>query len=304
MAGDHYVGVDIGGTKVAAALVDAAGRVRHRITAATPRDGGGAVLDVAVDLVVAVAGSVTIAAVGVGSPGVLDASGTVRFATGTLPDWTGTPVRAELEARLGTPVAVDNDVRAMAYGEARHGAGRGHPDALYASIGTGIGGSIHRDGRAIHGSHRLAGEIGHLLVPVTGRVPCGCGRHDHLEAAASGPAIAADYAQRTGETLPLTAIGERMRAGDEHAAAAIAAAATLIGRALGALLCAIDVSAVVVGGGVAQLGPAFTQPLAAALGEEALPPLRGVPVLPAQLGTDAPLIGAALLARELAPAAR
>lgn len=265
-----FAALDIGGTKIAAALVDAGGAVQWRGRAATPRTGGDDVLAVAARLLDG-AGDAPVRALGVGAPGVIDPeTGRVVSATEVLPGWAGTPVRDVLAERTGLPVAVVNDVRAMAYGEAQVGAGVGYHRVLHVSVGTGVGGALTTGGRLEHGAHGTAGEMAHLLVPERGPVPCGCGRRDHLEAVVSGPAIAA--------------------AGDAPHAGAV------LGRALAGLLAVLDPDAVVVGGGVAQRGAPFLDAVAAAFRAEALPPLRATPILAARLGTDAPLVGAALLA--------
>lgn len=269
------VGVDIGGTKVAVGLVGAGGAVLRAGRIPTPRTGAEGILSAVAEMVRRVAGRDVPLAVGVGAPGVIDpGSGAVTAATEVVPGWTGAPVREYLSRALQVPVAVDNDVRAMAFGEARAGAGRGYPSALFVSVGTGIGGALLLDGRLRHGSHGTAGEIAHLLAGRTGPIRCGCGRDDHVEAVCSGPAIHAGGA----------GVGE---------------AAEVLGRSLSGLVTALDVDAVIVGGGVAQSGAAFLKPFARALRAEVLPPLREIPVLPAELGLDAPIIGAALLAADL-----
>ena len=152
--------------------------------------------------------------------------------------------------------------------------GTPYREVLLLAVGTGIGGALLLDGRLRHGSHGTAGEIAHLLAGRTGPIRCGCGRDDHVEAVCSGPAIHAGGAD----------VGE---------------AADVLGRALAGLVTALDVDAVIIGGGVAQSGAAFLEPFARALRAEVLPPLREIPVLPAELGLDAPIIGAALLAADL-----
>ncbi|MEU8800099.1 ROK family protein [Spirillospora sp. NPDC048819] len=268
-----YAALDIGGTKIAAALVDADGTVLRRERTPTPAGGGAAVLASAARMLDGL-GDAPIRALGVGAPGVVDQdTGRVVSATDVLPGWSGTPVRDVLADLTGLPVTVVNDVRAMAYGEAQAGAGAGLHRVLHVSVGTGVGGALTTLGRLEHGAHGTAGEIAHLLVSERGPVPCGCGRRDHLEAVASGPAIAAT--------------GDAPRAG------------SLLGRALAGLLAVLDPDAVVIGGGVAQIGAPFLDAVIAAFRAEALPPLRGTPVVPARLGTDAPLVGAALLAMTL-----
>lgn len=267
---DLYAALDIGGTKIAAALVDGHGAVRLRARTATPAGGGAAVLAAAAGLLEGL-GTAGVRAVGVGAPGVVDPeTGRVVSATGVLPGWAGTPVREVLADRLGLPVAVVNDARAMANGEARAGAGNGYHRVLHVSVGTGVGGALTTGGRLEHGAHGTAGEIAHLLVPERGPVPCGCGRRDHLEAVVSGPAI--------------EATGDAWHAG------------SVLGRALAGLLGVLDPDAVVLGGGVAQIGAPFIDAVTTAFQAEALPPLRATPIVPALLGTDAPLVGAALLA--------
>lgn len=296
------VGVDIGGTKVAAGLVDDSGRLVRAARAMTPHgEGAEAVLSVVVDLVDQLRNTTEVLGVGIGSPGVIDPDhGVVVSATDVLPEWVGAPVRGEVTRRTGLPVVVDNDVRVMAYGEATYGASSRYGRALHVSIGTGIGGAITCNRRVEHGRHGTAGEIAHLLIPEQGHIKCGCGRFDHLESVACGPAIAAAYAARTRAT-PITAseIIGRMHAGDSDAAEVILQTASILGRTLAGLCTAIDVDAIVVAGGVAQAGDAFLGPVAKALQDEVLPPLRGLPVLAATLGTNAPIIGAAKLAADV-----
>ncbi|MCU4183332.1 ROK family protein [Acidiferrimicrobium sp. IK] len=293
------VALDIGGTKVAAALVGADGVIRARTARPTPPSDQ--MIDVLVDLVRSL--SPAPVPVGVAAPGVVDPSeGVIRSATDVVPGWAGVPVAAELRRRLQAPVAIDNDARAMAHGEAAAGAGRAHPDALYVAVGTGIGGAVYNAGKPRRGPHMSAGEIAHLMVPVEPGLDetalCGCGRRYHLEAHAAGPAIERAYRTLGGAAYRLPEIAARADDGDPLAAEVIGRAGALIGRALAGLLAAVDGSAVIVGGGVAEIGAAFLAPMAEAFRAEAIDPVKDVPVLPAQLGTSAPLIGAALLVRE------
>lgn len=294
------IGIDIGGTKIAAGVVEQRA-VTRVVRAATPTEGGQAVLDTAADLVRELTADDEVGGIGVGAPGIIDpVEGVVRSATDIVPGWAGVAVRAGLQRRTGLAVAVDNDVRAMALGESAAGAGRGRTEVLHVSVGTGIGGALVRNGRLVRGSHGSTGEIAHLLVPATGRIACGCGRRDHLEAVAAGPAIVADYAARgsTTDVSDLPTVASRMRDGDPDARSAITTAAVLLGRCLAGVVTAFDVDAVIIGGGAAQIGAELLQPLTTALDGEVRPPGRAVPVLPATLGTHAPIIGAGLLAAE------
>ena len=294
------IGVDVGGTKIAAGVVGTQGGVLARRRVATPRTGQDDVLAAIGALVRALASDVqcAVVALGVAVPGIVDPMrGVVLSATDTIPDWSGAPVRAALESMSGLPVAVDNDVRAMAYGELTHGAARRLRDVLFVSIGTGIGGAMTRGDQLVRGPYGTAGEIAHLLVPVAGVLPCGCGRYDHLEAVASGPAIAARYRAVVGDEIDLRGVATRMHLGDKAALAAVTAAATVLGRTLAGFVAAAGIGAVVVGGGVVEIGEPLLDPLRCAFRAEVLPTAAGAPVLAASLGGDGPLIGAALLAR-------
>ncbi|MFI6583038.1 ROK family protein [Embleya sp. NPDC050493] len=291
------IGVDIGGTKIAAGLVWRDGSVTGRRVRATPAAAGAdRVLAAVIDLVRELAPDA--ACVGIGAPGAVDTrTGTVRFATDLLPGWAGTPVGDAVESASGLRTLVDNDVNVLALGELRRGAAIGNDAVLYVSVGTGVGGALALGGRIVRGARAVAGELGHLSVagPVRAR-PCACGRTGHLEAVASGPAIEAAYGA---PGVDLREIARRAHAGESRAGAVIEEAAVALGRTLAGLVSALDPQALVVGGGVAGIGPRFTDPLADALRAEVLPPLRTIPVLTAALGLDAPLVGAALLPEDL-----
>ncbi|WP_027344085.1 ROK family protein [Hamadaea tsunoensis] len=298
---DLVIGVDIGGTKTAVAAVDGDGRAYAIRVAPTPAaEGAAAILDTAARLADEVRREAvgTIAAVGVGAPGVVDARrGVVVSATDLLRGWAGTPVADLLSERLGLPVAVDNDVRAAGLGEARHGTASTGGLVLVVAVGTGIGGAVVREGVLLPGFSGVAGHLGHIPVPGVGDDLCSCGRRDHLEAAAAGPAILR-AARRAG--LPVTTTAEviALAESDPRAATVVTHAATVLGRALGGVANLLDPETVVVGGGVAEAGDVWWQPLRAAFHAELLPP--AAPALtPAVLGTRAGVIGAAALARDL-----
>lgn len=295
---ERWIGVDIGGTKVAAAVVTSTGEVIESVRAATPAAGKAAVLDTTVALIDQLRAEHTVDGIGVGAPGIIDrAAGRVLFASDILPGWMGAEVRGELEARTSLPVTVDNDVRAMAHGENMIGVGYGRSSVLFVSIGTGIGGALSVNGELRHGAHGTAGELAHLLVPASGAIGCGCGRTDHLEAVASGPAMAAEYASRAGVSVqPLQKVVSLMHSGDPIARAVITDAGELLGRVLAGVATAFDPEVIVIGGGAAQIGPDLLSPLVAAFRLEAMRPIADTAILPAHLGTDAPLVGAALLA--------
>ncbi|MFG3603135.1 ROK family protein [Micromonospora chersina] len=290
------LGIDIGGTKTAAALVDRGGRVRERREVPTPaRSGPEAVLDaaarLAADLLGAAAGPV-----GVGTAGTVDpATGTIRYATDSLPGWTGTPVADALAARLGRPVRVSNDVNAAALGECWAGAGRDRAHVLLVAVGTGLGGAIVRNGRVEAGARGAAGEVGHLPAPGAERLRCGCGRHGHLEAIASGSGLAAAYAVETGTEVTGRAVADRAAAGDAVARRVVDRAGAALGAALAGLVALLDPDAVLVAGGAAG---ALLPAASAAYAAEVPAGWADVPLRPAALGADAVLVGAARLAMD------
>ncbi|WBB71878.1 ROK family protein [Micromonospora sp. WMMD1128] len=289
------IGVDIGGTKTAAALVDPDGRVRARREAPTPaRAGPEAVLDTAAGLAADLFDPVGAGPVGVGTAGTVDpATGIIRYATDSLPGWAGTPVAGALAARLGRPVRVTNDVSAAALGESWAGAGRGRRHVLLVAVGTGLGGAMVRDDRVETGARGAAGQLGHLPAPGAHRLRCGCGRYGHLEAIASGTGLSAAYAVATGTRVTGRTVAERANAGDRIAGQVVDRAGAALGAALAGLVALLDPETVLVTGGAA----AVLLPAASAAYRAELPEgWAGVPLLPAALGADAVLVGAARLA--------
>ncbi|MGV9808821.1 ROK family protein [Micromonospora chersina] len=286
--------VDIGGTKTAAALVRGA-TVLARTQAPTPaRDGAAAVLDAAAALVRSLGG--TPAAVGVGAPGLVDPNtGLLTAATSSISQWAGVDVPGQLRARLGLPGVVLNDVQAFTLGEAVHGAGRNLPTVVGVAVGTGIGGGVHAAGTLLTGRLGAAGHLGHVPVPQAVGLPCPCGTTGHVEAVAAGPAMAAAYTARTGEPVALPEVVDRARAGDATARAVLAEAGAALGTALAGLANALDPDRIVIGGGAAV--PELLAAAAPAFAAACMPVLGAVPLVPAALGADAALIGAAEAAR-------
>lgn len=299
--------IDIGGTKTAAAALTDEGELIAWVSAPTPAQAGAsAVLTLAESLArqvqtAAIARGVALSAVGIAAAGAIDVEqGVPVYAGATLPGWTGAPIRAHLKAALGLPVVVDNDVNALALGEWQMGAGRGYSDLLVVAVGTGVGGALIQGGRLWRGASWSAGEIGHLLVDLEGRRRCNCGQAGHLEAYVAGPALAAHYQELAGLTEPidLRLVAQRASVGDAHAVEAIVTGARVLGRALAGVACLLDPQAIVIGGGVAELGDLWWLAMRSALRGGPLPGPAGVMVMPAQLGTRAGLVGAGCLARE------
>ncbi|MDA4888914.1 ROK family protein [Streptomyces sp. MS2A] len=302
MTGRHLgapvIGLDLGGTKIAAALVGPGGTVLARHTLPTPAtQGAEAVLDALAVAARAVRADGT-TAIGVAAAGVIDpVTGTVTSATDTIRGWAGTALAAGLAARTSLPVACDNDVRAAATTELDD------PDdttLLYAAVGTGVGGAVAAAGRMLHGAAGIAGHLGHLPSPEADGLPCTCGATGHLEAIAAGPAITAHCARLGGPPADrLQTVAARAAEGDPHATAAITLGARATGRALGGLANALGPHRVVVAGGVPRIGPLYWDALCAAFTAELMPPLRDLRPCPPRGGADAAVLGAAALPRTL-----
>lgn len=302
--------VDVGGSKLAAAVVELPGAggvpvLTHRRTLPTPADEGGpAVLAAATALARQVLADAAqdppgdpVEAVGVASAGtVRPADGAITHATGTLPGWAGTPLGDHLRRELGLPVVVLNDVHAHGVGEALDGAGRGHRSVLVVAVGTGVGGALVVDGEPAVGAHGVAGHVGHLPVPEAAGVPCTCGREGHLEGFASGHGLRTAFRDRTGRDLPAREMAALAAAGDGTARTLLAEAGRATGRAVGALLNVLDPDVVVVGGGLAAAPEPWPSALREGVALEAMDPVAATPVLLSGAGADAALTGAARVA--------
>ena len=314
------VGLDLGGTKMAAALVDGHGALQGPVTSCpTPaHDGPAAMLKAISALVqkVVEAGThqdpgraVSITAVGIGTAGVVDVEhGTILSATDAITGWASTQVATGVQERLaaaglGTiPVHVENDVDAYAAGEAWLGAGTGAEVVLMVAVGTGVGGALVIEGVTRRGAHHVAGEIGHVPVPGAQGEPCTCGRSGHLEGIAAGPQIYRRYLAKGGDPHVPDAreVEKRAAAGDDIAQEVYRDSATCLGRALAGLVTVIDPDVVVVSGGLARAGDLWWEPLRQTFAAEIIDPLAPIRIVPATLGTTAPIVGAARGALALA----
>jgi glucokinase len=312
------VGVDIGGTKVAGAVVAPDGTVLDTARRSTP---GASVADTE-DAIAAVVEELAdrhggpLAGVGVGAAGWFDRSGDLVLFSPHLA-WRNAPLRRDLAARLGRPMWVGNDADAAAWAEYRYGAARGADLALMITLGTGIGGGIVAGGRLQRGAHGVAGEWGHMRVVPHGRL-CACGNRGCWEQYASGTALA-QTAREMVRNSPAAAGhlldragGDPDRIGGEDVAAAagegdplarelIAEVGEWLGQGIADLAVVLDPEVVVVGGGVSGLGELLLAPARARL-ERVLPGrgYRPAPrVVAAELGPSAGMVGAADLAREV-----
>jgi glucokinase len=277
---ETVLALDVGGTKMAAAVVDADGAVLARAACPTPRAPDG---DLVLDALLGVAGEVRTGqevACGVGSGGPM-ARGGERLSPLNIPGWVEFPLRRRLVEALDLPVHIDNDAKALALGEGWRGAARGERDFVAMVVSTGVGGGIVLDGRLLDGADGNAGHIGHVVVVPDGR-PCPCGGRGCLEAEVSGTAIAA----RTGAPAADAPPEERRRAG------------RLVGQAVGSTAALLDLRLALVAGSVALgYGDEFFDAAQEALDRTArIAFARGARIRPAGLSADGPLVGAAAVA--------
>jgi glucokinase len=286
MPADAALAVDVGGTRLRAALVDARGKVMHRQSMRTPAGEGAE----AVVAAIATACRAVIAAAGA-PHGPLDARRGVALATPTIRGFTNFPLRQAVEDALGLPVAIENDGPCAALGEWLCGAGQGVRNFVYVTISTGIGGGIVAEGKLLRGRLGLAGHIGHIPVMPDGGAPCFCGQTGCWEAEASGTAL--ERKARAQGFASLTEAFSRAAAGDGRGLAFAAEAARAIAWGLVAVTHVLDPERIVIGGGVANALPVLAPLLRRNVDARALPPFRGVEILPAALGDDSGLAGAA-----------
>jgi predicted NBD/HSP70 family sugar kinase len=250
----YVAGVDLGGTKVRAALADFTGQIVAEDVASTDPRGGTAVAEQIVTLVRSLAARAgvdwaDIRASAVGSPGAHNPeTGTIDLSP-NISSFDTVDIRQELVRRLGHPVVLDNDVNMAAFGEQRMGNGRHHRDFVFVAVGTGIGMGIVVNGAICRGARGAAGEISYLPIGTDPFDPANQVR-GALEEAVAGATIAARYEEATGERVSVRAVFERAAAGDEHALAAIEDEARLIALAVAAVGAVLDPEAVVLGGGI------------------------------------------------------
>ena len=249
-------GIDLGGTKIEAVVLDRAGLPVFRERLPTPKDYAGTIEAIATLVVAAeaVAGPGT---VGIGMPGVMSpATGLVKNANST---WlNGRPLEQDLVARLGRPVRLANDANCFALSEAVDGAGAGKRCVFGVIIGTGTGGGLVIDQQVLVGANAIAGEWGHNPLPWPERgelpgPPCYCGRTGCIETFLSGPGLSFDYLASTGEHLDPIAIVDRAGRGDSAAAATLRRYEARMARALASIINVVDPDVIVLGGGLANV---------------------------------------------------
>ena len=274
------LGIDIGGTKIAGAVVSEDGQIVRQARVLTPApEGGPAVLRAALGLAHALWEN-NIQAVGIGTGGIVDATrGVVLSASDILPGWAGTDVDGAFEAAFAVPAFVDNDVNALAAGEARWGAARGARTAVVVALGTGVGGAVLLNGKLHHGAHFAAGEIGRMII----------GNDSTLEDGANGAAL---HVLR--QQLDPAWDGTHWDANDPFTLRALAETGEQLGLGLVNICALLDPDVIIIGGGLSAWGDSLLEPARAVLRKRL--PFLPCPVVRVALGPDASVVGAAALA--------
>lgn len=307
----HAIGIDIGGTKIAGALVDELGGIVRSVRRPSPAGEGDRIVDVVAEMIEELAGDGEVVAAGVAAAGFVDAAQSTVYYAPNL-DWRNEPLRQKLEHRLGMTVVVDNDANAAGWAEFRFGAGRLVSDMVMLTIGTGVGGAIVTGDRLFRGGFGTGGELGHLRLVPDGLL-CGCGQRGCIEQYGSGRALlrlANEIADAGGIGHVLArvreerglgggSVGELIEAQDAGAVEALRRLGRSLGEACATLSAVLDPQRFVFGGGVAAAGELLLEPVREAYLEHL--PARGYHPEPdfviAEFVNDSGVVGAADLAR-------
>jgi glucokinase len=310
---EWFIGIDLGGTLIRGIRTDGEGNKAARAQCHTlPEEGAEAVLKRMVDIINEVCAGVemdSVAGIGVGAPGPIDHEGRIHNPP-NLPGW---PADLSITGALGKlfqpPSFIGNDANLAAMGEHRFGSGRGVDDLIYVTVSTGIGGGIISGGRLLVGGQGYAAEVGHQVLLPGGPI-CGCGKAGHLEALASGTAIAreARAALESGptslilemagtvENISAKTVGLAAMEGDPFALELVNRAAMYIGLGLVNLIHILEPSRILIGGGVSKMGDILLDPVRKTVNEQIMSPVyEGIEILPASLGEDVGLLGAVSL---------
>jgi glucokinase len=317
---EYSLGVDIGGTKVAAGLVSADGEILTRTRVPMVANGDAAAgleaVEAAIRAIQAERPAETapgrLAGIGICSPGPLDPATGVVLNPPNLPCWRNFPLASEIHRRFGLAARVDNDANAAGLAETLWGAAKGFRNVFYATLGTGIGTGIVFDGRIYHGRTGAAGEGGHVTIDYHGP-QCACGKRGCIEALASGPAIAQRARERLAEPRPSSSkilelaggdprqvtaeiVGEAFHKGDALAGEVLLETADLLAVWLGDIINLLEPEVMVFGGGVSALMSSFFGHIRGQLPRWSYNQrCEEIPLLPARYGADAGIAGAAAL---------
>ena len=320
MTGPLFAGIDLGGTKILVLIADASGQIVATTRTPTLAEKGpasiiGRIVDIVRDAAKeAGTDAASLSAIGVSAPGPIDSDLGVITDPPNLPGWHNVPLSRVLSERLGAPALLENDANCGAVGEHNFGAGRGYKDMIFITLSTGIGGGIIVDNELYVGASGAAGEVGHIGVSVDGPV-CGAGHVGCLEAFASGTAIAARAheliaagglprtARLAEQSPPVSAatVYQASQQGEVEAAEIIATAGRYIGIGLASIINAFNPQAIVIGGGLTNMGEAILGPaVATARARSFHQSFMDVRIVEGELGERAAALGALAVARNRA----
>lgn len=305
----HYIGVDVSGAKLHAALVTEDGQVVERREAMLETEAITQQVTRAVAELRDVAPNV--GAIGIGIPGLVNRQTDRVLVSTDLPAIVRGDIHSELAKATGLRVELENDANAAAYGEFKVGAGRGSRDMFYATIGMGIGGAIILDGKLWLGASGFAGEFGHITIDAEG-IECMCGNTGCLETVASAPNIVRRTKERLyrdntsslsklalDEDFTAADVAREAKNGDDFALLMIERTGKYIGAAVASVINLLNIERIVLGGGVMEAGELILSPIIREAGRRAFQPcFETTQIAIAALGTDAVSIGAAMLARD------
>lgn len=290
------IGLDVGGTKIRAGVVTRNGKILFsaKVPTESPR-GKSVVLENIVRSLESV-WRADVAAIGVGMAGIVDhEKGLYRQGPNLPPAFKNVPVAAILRKKFHVPVSVDNDVHCFTLAEAKFGAAKRFSTVVGLTLGTGIGGGIVIDGRLFRGRDNAAGEIGHMTVAAEFPARCGCGRQGHLEAYGSGSAMRRLYKAVSGLDKEPLEVEKAAKAGDAKAKKAISIMADGLAAGFANVIHVLNPDIIVVGGSIAAVDILWKPALAAVRDRIVYPELRRTPIVRAELGGDANVVGAALI---------
>lgn len=293
----HYIiGLDVGGTKIAAGAVDGRGKVIKKITLPTQANRGKKII---LKNILTAASKVWlpgVKAIGVAMAGQCDFKNGVFVSGPNFPkNFKNVKLGKFLKENFRVPVYLDNDARAFTLAESVSGAGRGFKNVIGLTLGTGIGGGIVIDGKILRGKNNTAGELGHMTLEASSLFRCSCGRFGHFEALASGTALENFYKKLSGKFLPGREIAKKILAKDKNAKQAVAQLGKFLGLGLASLTQLLNPDIIVVGGGAIITPTLWPAALREFKKRVIYKSLKNTKIVKAKLGSDAGIIGATLL---------
>jgi glucokinase len=296
----HYIGIDIGGTTIKAALVDARGAVAEKAKAPTPADDLNSLIATIATLVSKLRGSGPVSAIGVGIPGLRNIKTGVIQTAPHIPCIRNVNLEELLRQKLAIPVITENDANAGAYAEWLCGAGKGLQHMAFVTLGTGLGCGLILSEALFRGASGYAGELGHTVVEPEGR-KCDCGAMGCIETRVSGPGIVrtAREKQVSGDISTAESIYTAALNGNEGAKAVFEETGRYLGMVCANVINLLNLQAIIIGGGVMASGDLLLAPAREEVERRAFPSsARDCPIVQSQLWPDAGAIGAAMLARD------